>query len=27
LGVNASQGNFESKTDGINGFEVPAHCA
>jgi hypothetical protein len=27
LGVNASQGNFESKTDGTNGFQVPSHCA
>lgn len=27
LGVDASQGNFESKTDGRNGFQVPAHCA
>jgi Fungalysin metallopeptidase (M36)/Fungalysin/Thermolysin Propeptide Motif len=27
LGVNASQGNFESKADGKNGFQVPAHCA
>ncbi|MGH2710485.1 MAG: M36 family metallopeptidase [Actinomycetota bacterium] len=26
LGVDASQGNFESKTDGKNGFEVPVHC-
>ena len=27
LGVDAVQGNFESKTDGRNGFQVPAHCA
>jgi hypothetical protein len=27
LGVDASQGNFESKGDGKNGFKVPAHCA
>ena len=27
LGVDASQGNFESKTDGRNGFTVPAHCS
>jgi hypothetical protein len=27
LGVDASQGNFESKTDGKNGFQVPAHCS
>lgn len=27
LGVNASQGNFESKTDGRDGFLVPEHCA
>ncbi|MGH2693074.1 MAG: M36 family metallopeptidase [Actinomycetota bacterium] len=27
LGVDASQGNFESKTDGKNGFAVPDHCA
>ena len=27
LGVDASQGNFESKTDGRNGFQVPPHCA
>jgi extracellular elastinolytic metalloproteinase len=27
LGVNASQGNFESKTDGSNGFLVPEYCA
>ena len=27
LGVDASQGNFESKTDGRNGFQVPVHCA
>jgi hypothetical protein len=26
LGVDASQGNFESKTDGKEGFKVPAHC-
>ena len=26
LGVNAGQGNFESKTDGTNGFLVPAYC-
>ena len=26
LGVNAKQGNFESKVDGTNGFEVPKHC-
>lgn len=27
LGVDASQGDFESKTDGVDGFQVPAHCA
>lgn len=27
LGVDAVQGNFESKTDGKNGFKVPPHCA
>lgn len=27
LGVNASQGNVQSKTDGKDGFQVPAHCA
>ncbi len=26
LGVDASQGDFESKTDGVDGFQVPAHC-
>jgi hypothetical protein len=27
LGVDADQGDFESKTDGTEGFAVPAHCA
>jgi hypothetical protein len=27
LGVDAVQGDFESKTDGTDGFAVPAHCA
>jgi extracellular elastinolytic metalloproteinase len=27
LGVDADQGDFESKTDGIEGYEVPDHCA
>ncbi|HEV3474477.1 MAG TPA: M36 family metallopeptidase, partial [Actinomycetota bacterium] len=27
LGVDASQGNFESKTDGKEGYNVPAHCS
>ncbi|MDQ4064429.1 MAG: M36 family metallopeptidase [Actinomycetota bacterium] len=26
LGVNAKQGDFESKVDGVNGFKVPEHC-
>ncbi|MDQ4025945.1 MAG: M36 family metallopeptidase [Actinomycetota bacterium] len=26
LGVNAKQGDFESKTDGVNGFKVPKRC-
>jgi extracellular elastinolytic metalloproteinase len=26
LGVNAKQGDFESKADAVNGFKVPAHC-
>ena len=27
LGLSASQGDFQSKTDGIEGYDVPAHCA
>jgi uncharacterized membrane protein YkoI len=27
LGINADQGDFESKTDGVEGFAVPAHCS
>jgi extracellular elastinolytic metalloproteinase len=27
LGVDASQGDFESKTDGIEGYGVPEHCS
>jgi extracellular elastinolytic metalloproteinase len=26
LGVNAKQGSFESKADGVDGFKVPGHC-
>ena len=26
LGVNANQGSFESKVDGVDGFKVPVHC-
>ena len=26
LGVNAKQGDFELKTDAVNGFKVPQHC-
>ncbi|HEY7874697.1 MAG TPA: M36 family metallopeptidase [Actinomycetota bacterium] len=26
LGVDAKQGEFASKVDGVNGFKVPAHC-
>ena len=26
LGVNAKQGDFESKADGVNGFKLPKHC-
>lgn len=26
LGVNAKQGDFENKADGVDGFKVPAHC-
>jgi uncharacterized membrane protein YkoI len=26
LGVNAKQGDFESKADAVNGFKVPDHC-
>ncbi|MDQ3982820.1 MAG: M36 family metallopeptidase, partial [Actinomycetota bacterium] len=27
LGVNAKQGDFESKADAVNGFKVPKHCS
>jgi hypothetical protein len=27
LGVDADQGNFESKTDGVEGYAVPDHCS
>jgi extracellular elastinolytic metalloproteinase len=27
LGVNAKQGDFESKADGVDGFAVPSHCS
>ena len=26
LGVNAKQGDFENKVDGVDGFKVPGHC-
>jgi hypothetical protein len=26
LGIDAKQGDFKSKTDGVEGFAVPSHC-